>query len=45
MWPIKNGDKFRWNIRVLDASYTPLNNKLFFMPLGASQGNSSVSPN
>ena len=47
MWPIKKGDKFRWNIRALDtnSSHNPINNKLFFLPLGQSQGSSSVSPN
>ena len=46
-WPIKRGDKFRWNIRYVstDSSLEPLENYLFFMPLGKNQGDDSVAPN
>lgn len=47
MWPIRRGDKFQWNIRGYDtsSSHNPINNYLYFLPLGKNQGSASVSPN
>jgi hypothetical protein len=45
MWPIKKGDSFQWSIRSMDtgSNRNPVNNNLFFLPLGLSQAASSVT--
>lgn len=45
MWPIKKGDHFQWSVRELNtgSNYNPINNKLYFLPLGLAQGSAAVT--
>jgi hypothetical protein len=50
MWPIRKGDVFQWTLSEVNRNSTggqigsdPVNNDLFFMPIGASQGDDSIT--